>query len=86
MNPFSGKPFYNRTNDQKLYNIDKRFRFFGVQYEDQNNCLVITSDVDARFSGSIFTDAASDKGQLRAMIRNRSYRSDEFDSDDENEL
>lgn len=69
MNPFSGKPFYHRTNNQKLYTIDKRFRGFGIKYEDKNNCLVITSDVSAPFSGSIFTDATDKKDALKRKIR-----------------
>lgn len=85
MNPFSGKPFYYHLTDQKLYKIDKRFRGFGIKYEDQNNCLVITSDVDASFSGSIFTDATSDREQLKTMILFPKELCDEFESDDESD-
>jgi len=85
MNPFSGKPFYYHFTDQKLYKIDKRFRGFGIKYEDRNNCLVITSDVDATFSGSIFTDATHDQDQLKSMIRFHKELCDEFESDDEND-
>lgn len=58
MNPFSGKPFYHHSNDQKLYKVDKKFRGFGL-YEDYNDCMVITSDRDDNtFSGNIFTNAS----------------------------
>lgn len=84
MNPFSGKPFYHHMSNQKLYTIDKRFRGFGIKYEDKNNCMVITSDVDGTFSGSIFTDATDNQDALKRKIR--SYIEplwDELESDDD---
>lgn len=71
MNPFSGKPFYPNTYEQKLDETDNRFRSFGTKYEDKDNCLVIKSDVDATFSGSIFTNSTNNKDAL--MIKFRLY-------------
>lgn len=85
MNPFSGRPFYYFFNEQKLYKIDKRFRGFGIKYENRNDCLVITSDVETTFSGSIFTDATNDHEQLKTLLLFSKELCDEFESDDESE-
>lgn len=81
MNPFSGKPFHFNYPDQ-LNKIDKRFRGFGIKYEYQNDCLVITSDTVATFSGSIFTNATCHQDDLKRMIRYPKVY-DDYESDDE---
>jgi len=68
MNPFSGKPFYMHHNVSKVNEFDKRFRGFGVKYEDLNNCLVISSEVEGILSGSIFTEAPKNRDDLIKTI------------------
>lgn len=69
MNPFSGTPFFYRFTDSKMAKIDKRFRSFGVKFEDRANCTFITTDVEGAFSGSIFTDAPDNEGNLKWSIK-----------------
>lgn len=89
MNPFSGKPFYSYSSGRKLYKIDERFRGLGVKFENQNDCLVISSDVDGAFSGSIFTNAPKDLDDLRKVLSDDKFFEfptlDVEDEDDDDE-
>lgn len=68
MNPFSGKPFYSYASGRKLYKIDNRFRGLGIKYENLNDCLIISSDKNPAFSGSVFTNAPHDLDTLQIII------------------
>lgn len=92
MNPFSGKPFYYLSTsvsfcyrlDYQNLGVDKMACGLGVKYENKNNCLVISSTVDRRFSGTIFTDATKDKNLLLAKLLDYDEFSDiDDDSDDD---
>lgn len=69
MNPFSGKPFYSYASGKELYKIDERFRGLGMKIiKSQSNCLIISTDDESVFSGSIFTNAPSNEIILKTLI------------------
>lgn len=68
MNPFSGKPFYSYASGKNLYKIDERFRGLGIKFENHNDCLIISSDKEAVFTGSVFTNAPTDLGMLQTIL------------------
>jgi len=77
MNPFSGKPFHvdHSRESPKLYTIDKRFRGLGVNYQEINKCLLISSNADGAFSGSIYTNVPHNWWRLMGMLikKNNDY-------------
>lgn len=68
MNPFSGKPFYSYASAKKLYKMDNRFRGLGLKFESHQDCLIISADSDIVFTGSVFTNAPNDMGQLQTIL------------------
>lgn len=68
MNPFSGKPFYSWSSGKNLYKIDDRFRGLGMKLISQNNCIIISSDKDSAFSGTIYSNAPSSFDLLKSLI------------------
>lgn len=84
MNPFSGKPFISNDPKSPIYDVRKFHGNDGIgkKYECKNNCLMVTADNDATFSGNIFTSATVDEVKDAIYANFELHELREYDIDD----